>query len=482
MFRARIALAAAVLVAALTAVVVSSLSSKLNEATKKQVESTVERAAAAFPKLDLLRGIELTNETSKLAREEEFGDIFSKNGDDQRQAAFVAVQARNARLEQAGRKADLIAVVGPSGHVVVRDLNINAMFDEDLKAKYPSVGKALDGVANKDVWSFNGSLYRVGAAPIRGKSGQIAGALVVGYVASTTDAMGDKDKLGTEVAYFLDKKVQASSWKKQGGESEEEKQLTSALFTANLADPALKGEVSKPFQLKINGEDYVGAVGPLPGNMTKSPSGYVVVASLSAARAPYAAFPMWIMILGVVGLLAAVGAAVLTAMRFLMPLDAIERGVAEVINGNQEYTFESPSQDFEGLANGLNVMIARLTGRPDPTDDELGDGDGGGGGGSGNRWGGELAVEQNITTGPQTSPENIALAQEEEGAYLQRTFDEWVAACKANNEQVSMDFNGFVDKLKKSEASLKAKYSCKAVRFKVVVKNNQTTLKPVPIA
>ncbi len=92
-----------------------------------------------------------------------------------------------------------------------------------------------------------------------------------------------------------------------------------------------------------------GAVGPLPGNMTKSPSGYVVVASLSAARAPYASFPMWIMILGVVGLLAAVGAAVLTAMRFLMPLDAIERGVAEVINGNQEYTFESPSQDFEGL-------------------------------------------------------------------------------------------------------------------------------------
>ena len=46
--------------------------------------------------------------------------------------------------------------------------------------------------------------------------------------------------------------------------------------------------------------------------------------------------------------------------------------MAEVINGNRDYSFDSPSKDFEGLANGLNVMLARLLGRPDPSDDELG--------------------------------------------------------------------------------------------------------------
>src|SRR3954470_13070584 len=115
MFRARIGLAAAAVVAGLTALVVSSVSGKIADATQKQVDSQVQRAQQAFPKLDLLRGIELTNETAKLAREDEFGEIFSKGGDDQRQAAFVAVQARNARLETQGRKADLVAVVGANG-------------------------------------------------------------------------------------------------------------------------------------------------------------------------------------------------------------------------------------------------------------------------------------------------------------------------------------------------------------------------------
>jgi hypothetical protein len=159
-----------------------------------------------------------------------------------------------------------------------------------------------------------------------------------------------------------------------------------------------------------------------------------------------------------------------------MPLDSIERGVAEVINGNRDYQFESPSQDFEGLANGLNVLMARLLGRPDPTDDELGDSQAQQG-----RWQGELTVEEVTSTGSQTSPENLALAQEPEAEYLQRVFKEYSEGCKQTGENPG-NYEGFTEKLKKSEAALKAKYNCRAVRFKVVVKNNQTTLKPVPIS
>lgn len=480
MFRARIPLAAAAIIAILTAVVTSTLSATVSKATSSTVENRVARAQQAFPKLDLLRGIELTNLTSKLAREDEFGEIFSKGGDDQRQAAFVAVQARNARLEQAGpRKADLVAVVGANGHVVSRDLNINAMYDDDLKAKYPSVGKALDGVANKDVWSFNGQLYRVGAAPIRNKAGQVVGALVVGYAASAQDASADRDNLDAEVAYFLDKKVQASSFRKEGGESSEEKALNQALFEgANLAQPAQSGEMTKLFHITLRGEDFVGAAGPLPGNMTRSASGYVVLSSLSAARAPYETLRWFVIMLGVVSLLAGLLAVVLTSMRFLMPLDEVEKGVAEVINGNRDYTFEATSPDFEGLANGLNVMLARLLGRPDPTDDELG----GSSQQMSGRWQGELAVEETTGSQPAMSAENLALANEPEEQYLKRVFDEYVAARKQTNEGVEgLSYDGFAAKLKQNEAGLCKKYGVNQVRFKVVVKNNQTTLKPVPI-
>src|SRR5207248_2467341 len=104
---------------------------------------------------------------------------------------------------------------------------------------------------------------------------------------SGQDAEGDREKLGSEVAYFLDKKVQSSSFKKSGAESTEEKQLTESLFgAANLAGPAANGEVTKTFHITLAGEEFIAAAGPLPGNMTRSPSGFVVLSSLAAARAP----------------------------------------------------------------------------------------------------------------------------------------------------------------------------------------------------
>ena len=478
MYRARIPLAAAVVVLLTTIAALLSVRTSLSNAVHADVEKRVERAQATWPSLDLLRGIDLTNETAKLARDEEFGAIFDKKGsDEQRQAAFVAISARNGRLEAEGHKADLVAVVGANGHVVSRDLNINAMYDDDLKARYASVGKALDGVANKDVWNFDGHLYRVGAAPIRSKAGAVVGALVIGYNASATDSEEDRDRLGTEVAYFLDGKIHASSFRKTGGESAEEKALAASLFDGpRLADGAVAGNMTPATEIKIGGEDFIAAAGPLPGNLTKSKSGYVVLASLTAARVGLGGVEFLVIVLGLIGMLVAVGAAVLTAMRFLQPLDRIESGVAEVINGNRDYSFDSPSKDFEGLANGLNVMLARLLGRPDPSDDELGSSDDG----NGAAWGGELSVAD--ATGPQTTPEVQALADEAEDAYLKRTFEEYVAARKQTNEGTEgLTLDGFATKLKQNEAALKKKHGARMVRFKVVVKNGQTTLKPFPI-
>jgi hypothetical protein len=478
MYRARIPLAAAVVVLLTTIAALFSVRTSLSNAARAEVQKRVERAEATWPSLDLLRGIDLTNETARLARDEEFGAIFDKKStDEERQAAFVAISARNGRLEAEGHKADLVAVVGANGHVVSRDLNINAMYDDDLKARYASVGKALDGVANKDVWNFDGHLYRVGAAPIRSKTGAVVGALVIGYNASATDAEADRDKLGTEVAYFLDGKIHASSFKKSGGESAEEKALAASLFDGpRLADGAVAGTMTPPTAIKIGNEDFLAAAGPLPGNLTKSKSGYVVLASLTAARANLGGVEFLVIVLGIVGMLVAVGATVLTATRFLQPLDRIETGVAEVINGNRDYSFDSPSKDFEGLANGLNVMLARLLGRPDPSDDDLGGSDDG----SGPAWGGELSVAD--ATGAHQTPEVQALAEEPEAAYIKRTFEEYIAArTKTNESNEGLTLDGFATKLKQNEAALMKKHNARMVRFKVVVKNGQTTLKPFPI-
>jgi hypothetical protein len=483
MFRARIGLAAAAVVAALTIVVAMAVGASLTNAVQQQVRQAAERAQSAFPALDRLRGVELTNDTARMARDTDFpdaslADALAKGSvDDVRQAAFLALETRNGRLDKEGRRADLVAVVGTNGRVICRNLNINALYDEDFKSKYPSVGKALDGIANKDLWMFDNHMYRVGAAPIRSRAGQIAGALVIGYVTSAKDAAADREKLGTDVAYFMDGKVHASSFKKQGGESAEEKALASQLFEgAKLADPALAGEMGKVVPVKLMGEEYVAAVGPLSGNLSKSRSGFVVLSSVSAARAPFGSPQSWVILLGVVALLATLGGVVLTSLRFIRPLDHIETGVAEVINGNRDYTFESESPDFEGLANGLNVMMARLLGRPDPTDEDQS--------GEHEKWQGEVSVDdQASTTGPQVSPENAQLAAESEDAYMARTWSEWQAARQQTGEGTEgMTQEAFFAKLRQNDQQMRAKYNCKLVRFKVVIKNNQTTLKPVPLA
>jgi hypothetical protein len=478
-FRARIALAAAVVILAGTVLSATLAGSILRDSARMAVSQRVTEAQEAFGALERMRGIEVTNDAVRFAREDESAQVFDKGaGDPQRQAAFNAVEVFNARLSKDGHKADIVALLGANGHVVARDLNIGVLFDEDLKAKYPAVGKALNGTANKDLWLFDGKMYRVALAPVRSKAGQVVGAMLIGYVSSAKDADGDHKKLGVHVAYFLDGKIQASSFAKEGQESAEEKGIADAIFGAGKpAETAAAGDLSKNFTIKIAGEDFVAAAGPLPGNLTHSKSGFVVLASTTAAEAALSRVSSLFYALGALALLCALGATLGTALRFVRPLDDIETGVTEVINGNHDYTFESTSPDYEGLANALNVMVARLTGRPDPTDDELG----GGTPDNSGRWQTGVEIDSN-TTGPQLSVENARIAAEPEETYFKRTFEEYVASRKQTNESTEgVTLDGFTKQLRAQEEPLKQKFGVSRVRFKVVVKDGKTTLKPIPI-
>jgi hypothetical protein len=311
----------------------------------------------------------------------------------------------------------------------------------------------------------------------------------VGYVQSAGDASAEAERSGVDVAFFFESrskgapamKIHASSFKRAEGassESAEEKALAEQIFPAGgPAAPTIeKHEATSLFRVRINGEEWVAASAPLTGNWAASTtkSGFVVLTSLAQARAPLASVPLVILLVGLVGVLASIGAAVLNARRFLGPLDAIEAGVTEVINGNQDYVFEKPSPDFEGLANGLNVMLARLTGRPEPgEDDDAGEDEEG------------LFVDEAAAGGAQlaSSPEAAALAAEPADAYYARIWREYAAAREQTGEGLEgLDGEQFLAKLRQNEAALARKYGARMVRFQVVVKGSQVTLKPVPIA
>ncbi len=366
MVRAKIGLAAAAVVALVTALVVWIGGASMGKTIAERTAQRVESAKAAIQDLDRLRGIELTEKTVDLARG--FSGVFGSA--DARAAARQAIEATSGKLEQEGHRADLIMVVSADGRGVARNLNPTALVGDDLKGKYPLVKQALSGIASKDIWDFDGQMYRVAAAPIHNDSGQNVGALAVGYVVAASDAERDRQRLGVEVAYFLNGKVRASSFRKSGGESAEEAELAQQLFEGpKYAAEAGAGKLTPLFSAHARGEEFIAAAGPLSGNASRSASGFVLLVSLTEARSSISAVETLLLVLGLIGMLGALLAGAITARRFIDPLDKIESGVAEVINGNRDYVFESPSPEFEGLANGLNVMLARLLGRPDPTDD-----------------------------------------------------------------------------------------------------------------
>ena len=386
MYRVKVALIAASLVFAMTMLVFARVTGSASESILQAVEGNVGRAQLELARSSRLDGVDLASQAAAYAREDEFIQIFTKGNDnDKKTAAHIAAEARNARLEQSGRKAGIIGVVDDQGLLVSRDLNPAWRYRDNFKKDYPSLGMALTGQANNDVWNLDGAMYRVGAAPIRGPQGNVLGAVFVGYTHSSRDALDAKNLVGADVAYFLDGKIHASSFQRtesQSSESGEEKALAEQLFDksdkSRISDIAVSTD-GKPklFRVQMSGEEWVAVAALFPsagpgGNATPSKAGFVALQSVTSAKKPLAPIGTLVLALGLIGILAVVGAAVMTARRFLNPLDSIEAGVAEVINGNRDYVFESPSPDFEGLANGLNVMLARLLGRPEPDDEDEG--------------------------------------------------------------------------------------------------------------
>jgi hypothetical protein len=167
----------------------------------------------------------------------------------------------------------------------------------------------------------------------------------------------------------------------------------------------------------------------------------------------------------------------LTHRRLLAQIDQVELGVTDIINGNVDRTFRPVGPELEGLANGLNVMLARLLGRPEPGDEELDD--------DGNPIvQGRVEFEEaetNRAATPAADPELAALAQESEPDYYKRLYTEYQAARRGVGQPDEGSFENFIAKLKVNEGKLRAQYQCKAVRFRVVTKDGKVTLKPVPI-
>jgi hypothetical protein len=473
MHRMKIGLIAAIVLLAITVGLYAVVTRELRESVVQDLDTAVSRAQRIHGDVAQLEGMEFGNQVAEFSHRSRLVGVFDKADENgRRQAAFEQCEQINTELKTGGKpKADIVAVLDASGKVLARDLNVNA----------------LSGKAIKDIWTLQGRMNRVAVAPITQPDGTIRGALLVGYVLTARDAQVKHDLLGTEVAYFHNGKVHTSSFISEGtGENAKEdgnktQALNQVLFGSADAwgQQALqKNAPTSVFHLSLDGREYAGVAAPLHGNAFDKTSGVVTLASISDGLEPVSAVGAKLIGFGVLSILVLLGAVILTAARFIKPLDQIELGVAEIINGNIDYQFRPVGPDFEGLSNGLNVMLARLLGREEPNEDEPEEEQD-----ESARWrSDQMQVEEGAAPSGAPAADANALGQESEPIYYARIFNEYVAALRSQGKPTKgITVQAFTAKLRLIEGGLKQKWKCRMVRFKVNAQGEHVTLKPIAI-
>jgi hypothetical protein len=470
MSRVKIGAVVAAVVFGLTLLAYLVAVNNLQAGIRRDLDDRVSRAQSLLTQISSLESFDTIARAQTLARDPAVAAVLDATDAGAREAAGREAVSRFQSAGAAPRP-DFLVVLDKDGNVVVTDAPLPDA--EGLKTRFKAVAAALErGQVSKDIWEYGKNTVRVGVAPVLDGSGAPRGAAIVAFALNAKEAQAHARMLGTELVFFSSGRVVATSFPRQVVDD-----LARFPGLEAHAKQAVTGKPSEASLVDVGGDEYIAAAVPLPLNFEDRTSGAILMASLSRAEGELTAVKALIWALGAGALIIALLTMLVTSRLILNQADEIEAGVAEIINGDTDYSFKPVGADLDGLANGLNVMLARLLGRPEPGDegveeaekarvmlDEI--------------EGGLAAAGARMSSDPDV----IALAREPEAEYMKRTYDEYVAARKAVGESVEgVTFESFSAKLRLNEANLKKKYSCKAVRFRVQTKGDQVSLKPVPI-
>jgi type II secretory pathway pseudopilin PulG len=497
MSRTVIAAVVAVVIAALTAIAFFVTSTSYEDKVRKDAEAQLRRSYQVVQQLAQLEAIDVANKAERLAGDKAFVTALkSESAIERANQARVGFTKFTSNEKEGDRKPDMIALFDANGLLIaMSDMAsvVPKQFQKEGGKPGETVVPALNVVLGSrviisDIWNDKDRMMKIGVAPVIDADAPvpandpdgvvIIGAVLVAYAQSAQEAQQDKRLLGTEIAYHDQQRVVATSFTKDG--TNDEDTAKAAQLSQLVKNGTVKEGSDKPTKVTIDGVTYYAAAVQMPRSTTRRlPADYPAVTAgamvLAGAATSNVASTTKILILlvGIGALAISLLGLYLTHRRLVAQVDQIELGVTDIINGNVDRTFRPVGAELDGLANGLNVMLARLLGRPEPGEEEFDE--------EGNPIiPGRVDFEEGEEK-PAVDPDLANLAKESEPDYYKRVFTEYVAARKASGSPDDVSFENFIAKLKVNEGKLKAQYNCRAVRFRVVTKDGKVSLKPVPI-
>jgi hypothetical protein len=498
MSRTIIAAVVAVVIAALTAIAFFVTSTSFDDRVRKEAEQQLRRGYGVVQQVAQLEAIDVGNKAERLAADKAFVTALkSESAVERNNQSRIGFSNFTSNEKEGDVKPDMIALVDAEGNLIAMS-DVGSVVAKQWRKEGTKTGETIIPALNvvlgsrviiSDIWNDKGRMMKIGAAPIIDHDAPvpatdpdgvvIIGAVLVAYAQTADQARQDKRVVGTDIAYYDAGKVVATSFTKGPNEEDTAKgaQLSAIVASGKVKEGA--GQV----KVEIDGVPYYAAAVPMPRSTTNAkrmPADYPKITAGAMLLAPVAdvtgtgsTIKMFIILLGLGALAISMLGLYLSHRRLVSQVDQIELGVTDIINGNVDRTFRPVGPELDGLANGLNVMLARLLGRPEPGEEEFDE--------EGNPIiPGRVDFEEGEER-PAVDPDLASLAKESEPDYYKRVFTEYVAARKAAGSPDDVSFENFIAKLKVNEGKLKAQYNCRAVRFRVVSANNKVSLKPVPI-
>lgn len=487
MSRTLIGVVVAILIAVLTAVIYINVTSSLPGVAKREAREQIVRAPDQAVRNASLEALDLSKKVETFAAQDAGlrqvllsvdAAIRGQQGD----LAFARYREQSSRNQRIVVPPSLLVVIDQAGDVVAREGVQNPVageFKQGGKLVFPGIELAIKQRAVlSEVWNYQGGLYRVGIASVvdvpdaTGQS-KLLGAVIVGQSLDSEAAAKQGASLGTGAAYAEKDQVFATSFGR--GKSGD------APIRAALGKQLGKLSTT-PQRISVAGSSYLAVAVPMPRLVSIDlPQGYPPVTASTLVLVPesrdipeHGRVGMLVLLLGGLALVLALAGMHFASKRIMDQVDQIEIGVTEIINGNTDRTFRPVGAELDGLANGMNVMLARLLGRPDPSDDDFDEDDGN-------------AAPSPVEFGEASKAhaarsDDEELAAEPEADYYKRVHAEYRAAREAAGNPDPVSLESFTAKLRVNEGKLKAQHQCRMVRFKVATVDGKVILKPVPIA
>lgn len=268
-----------------------------------------------------------------------------------------------------GRQPDFAMLVDRRGRVVAR-VKLDENDFGDYASGRPLVDDALAGFMRDDLWSQNGTMYFVSAAPAIKRDPPVAyvGAIVLGHKVSNELASKLVSGLNVDVAFYLGNDAVAGN-------------KTAALDPTKMLSSlaALKGtamakdcQSSHPIDLRAKNSDYTALVARLPGEAQLQDAFYTVMIEKPAAIGfsgtlkvvtksdlSFGNFP-WILVGG--GFLLALGVGIgLMFIESDRPLRKLAADAVRLAKGEKERLGEDEhGGKFGSIARSVNIHIDKL--------------------------------------------------------------------------------------------------------------------------